>query len=203
MRLLHYLGILLTAFWVLSCGRGVTYPLNVRYQPLKEFSGLQQKIGSTLAVAPFKDERPERLYIGIHSPWEGNSNHFKSDPFPLEKAISDSLSEFFFRHEIKTIVIPDWDGKPESLKNLETDSVLMIDIKKFWTEGHGSLFGTKIKTSIQLIIHLGVKRERTVFTRNAGIDREITVARSTPERVEEMINQMLNDIFDAYFSNPY
>ncbi len=203
MRLHHCLGILLTGFLILSCARGVTYPLDLRYQPIKEFSGLQQKIGSTLALAPFKDERQETDYIGIHTPWEGTSNHFKSNPFPLEKAIRDSLSEFFSRYGIKTVAIPDWDGKPESLENLETDSVLMIEIKKFWSEGHGSLFGTKIKTSIQLVIHLGVKEKRTVFTRTAGIDKEITVAKSTPERVQEMINQMLNEIFDTYFSNPY
>jgi hypothetical protein len=35
------------------------------------------------------------------------------------------------------------------------------------------------------------------------MEREMTVARSTPERVEAMINQMLTDIFDSYFSNPY
>jgi hypothetical protein len=203
MRSLRWLGIFLIGFLLLGCGRGVTYPLNLRYQPLKEFPGFQQKIGSTLAVAPFKDERQETLYIGIHTPLEGASNHFKSDPFPLEKAIGDSLSEVFSRYGIKTVPIPDWDGKPDSLKNLETDSVLMIDIKKFWSEGKGSLFGTRIKTSIQLAIHLGVKKEKTAFTRTVGVEKEITVARSTPEKVEEMINQMLNDIFDTYFSNPY
>ncbi len=71
MRLLHCLGILLTGFLILSCGQGVTHPLNLRYQPLKEFSALTQKIGFTLALAPFKNERSETRYIGIHTPWEG------------------------------------------------------------------------------------------------------------------------------------
>jgi hypothetical protein len=34
-------------------------------------------------------------------------------------------------------------------------------------------------------------------------EKEVTMARSTPERVETMINQMLTEIFDSYFSNPY
>ena len=86
---------------------------------------------------------------------------------------------------------------------METDSVLMIEVKKFWTEGRASLFGTTIKTTVQLVIHLGVKREGKVFTRNADIEKEITVPRSTPERVELIINQILTDIFDAFFSSPY
>jgi hypothetical protein len=53
------------------------------------------------------------------------------------------------------------------------------------------------------VIHLGVKNEGKVFTRNVDVEKEITVSRSTPERVEAIINQILTDIFDAYFSSPY
>jgi hypothetical protein len=67
----------------------------------------------------------------------------------------------------------------------------------------GSLFRTNIKTTVQLVIHLGVKNEGKVFTRNADVEKEITVSRSTPERVEAIINQILSDIFDAFFSSPY
>jgi hypothetical protein len=48
-----------------------------------------------------------------------------------------------------------------------------------------------------------VKKEGKVFTRNVEVEKEMTVARSTPEKVEAMINQILTDIFDSYFSNPY
>jgi len=92
-----------------------------------------------------------------------------------------------------------WDGEPESLRSMATDSILMIQINKFWTEGRAAPFRTTIKTSIQLVIHLGVKKEGKVFTRNVNFEREITVPRSTPKRVEEIINRMLTDIFDAYF----
>jgi len=50
---------------------------------------------------------------------------------------------------------------------------------------------------------LGVKEERKVYTRNIDVEKEVTAVRSTPERVEEIINQMLADVFDSYFSNPY
>jgi hypothetical protein len=121
---------------------------------------------------------------------------------PLEKALQEYLSDALSRLGVKVVSVSNWDGTPESLKNIDTDSVLTIEIKKFWTEGVGSLFRTNIKTTVQLVIHLGVKNEGKVFTQNADIEKEITVPRSTPERVEAIINKILTDIFDDYFSSP-
>ena len=98
-------------------------------------------------------------------------------PFPLEKAIGQSLSDALSRYGVKTIPISDWDAKPDSLKNMETDSVLMIEIKGFWTEGNASLFRTKVKTTVRFVIHLGVKKEGKVFTRNVEVEKEMTVPR--------------------------
>jgi hypothetical protein len=81
---------------------------------MKEFSSLQTKIGSTLGMAPFKDERPETLYIGVHTNLQGDSNYFKSHPFPLERAIAESLSNALSNYGVKIIPISNWDGKPES-----------------------------------------------------------------------------------------
>jgi hypothetical protein len=203
MKSIRWLFILSLGFFVLGCAKAGTHSLYLRYQPAKEFSSLQQKIGLTLAMAPFKDERPDTHYIGFHSNLQGDSNYFKSHPFPLERAIKDSLSDALSRHGVKTIPISNWDGKPESLKNMETDSVLMIEIKRFWTEGKASLFKTDVKTVVQLVIHLGVKKEGKVFTRNVEVEKEMTVARLTPKKVEATINQILTDVFDAFFSNPY
>jgi len=203
MKSVRWLSIFSLSFFVLGCAKIGTHSLYLRYQPVKEFSFLQQKIGSTLAMAPFKDERLETLYIGVHTNLQGDSNYFKSDPSPLERAIKESLSDALSRRGVKTIPIFNWDGKPESLKNMETDSVLMIEIKRFWTEGKASAFRTTVKTTVQLVIHLGVKKEGKVFIRNVEVEKEITVARSTPEKVEAVMNQILTDIFDSYFSNPY
>ena len=71
---------------------GEDYPTNIQYQPIREFSSLQQRIGSTLGIAPFKDDRSDKLYIGHEASFRRSiSQYFKSEPVPLEKAISDSL----------------------------------------------------------------------------------------------------------------
>ncbi len=203
MKSIRWLLIICLAFFVLESAEAGTYSLNLRYQPLKDLSPLPVKIGSPLAMAPFKDERLETLYIGRHTHLEGDVTYFKSNPFPLEKALSDSLSDVLSRNGIKTIPVSSWDDKPESLKNMETDSVLLIEIKRFWTEGTGSLLGTNVKAWVQFVIHLGVKKEGKIFTRNVEVEKEMKVPRSTAERVEAMMNQMLAEIFDSYFSNPY
>jgi len=178
------------------------YPINIRYGTVKKFPLLPKKVGLTIGIAPFKDTRVGRLYIG-HYIYQRVSNYLKSDPFPLEKAIRDSLSPFFSLHGIKAVSISNWDGKQESLKNIETDSILMIEIERFWTEGREVASRTNVNTSIYLVIHLGVKKEGRVFTQNFFVGKEIIVLKLTPEKVEEMVNQILTDIFDTFFSNPY
>jgi hypothetical protein len=199
----YSLLVLFFIIFVIDCAEAKTYSLSLRYQPMKGFPSLQQKFGSTVGIAPFKDERQEKSYIGVHFPLQGLSTHFESNPMPLGKALQESLGDALSRLGLKVVSVPNWDGTPESLKNIDTDSVLTIEIKKFWTEGTGSLFRTNIKTTVQLVIHLGVKNEGKVFTRNVDVEKEITVSRSTPERVEAIINQILGDIFDAFFSSPY
>jgi hypothetical protein len=48
-----------------------------------------------------------------------------------------------------------------------------------------------------------VKNEGKVFTKKNEIEKEMTVSRSTPARVEAIINQILSDIFDAFLASPY
>ena len=203
MKSIRFFILLSLGFFIFGCAKAGTYSLSLRYQPLKEFSSLQTKIGPTLAMAPFKDERPDTLYIGVHTNLRGDTSYFKSYPFPLEKAIKDSLTDVLSRYGVKIVSIPIWDGRPESLKDIDADSVLTIEIKRFWTEGKASPFKTDVRTMIRFFIHLGGKKEGKVFTRNVEVEKEMTVARSTPQKVEAIMNQILTDTFDSYFSDPY
>lgn len=194
---------LLGIFAIMSDAYGDTYSLNLRYKPAKDLSLLKEKIGPNLGLAPFKDERKDTLYIGYHRSFFGRASYFKSDPSPLERAIRESLLGPLFQYGVKTTPISDWDGRPESLKELETDSVLMIQIKQFWIEGSGAAFRTSAKTSLHLVIHLGVKKEGKVFSKTVEVNREVTLPRLTSEGMEKTFNEILTEIFDSFFSNPY
>jgi hypothetical protein len=197
--LLSLLGI----FTLMGDAYGNPYSLHLRYKPAKDFPLLKEKIGPNLGLAPFKDERKDPLYIGYHLSFFGNASYFKSDPYPLERALRESLLGPLFQYGIKTTPISEWDGKPESLKQVDTDSVLMIQIKQFWIEGSGAAFRTNVKTSIHLVIHLGVKQEGKVFSKDVEVNREAALARLTPEGMEKTFNEIMTEIFDSFFSNPY
>jgi len=204
MKLKTYsLLVLFLIIFAVDCAGAQIYSIPLRYQPRKTFPSLQQKLGSRLGVAPFKDERQEKSYIGIHFPLQGLATHFESLPMPLERALEKSLGDALSWLGVKVISVSSWDGMPESLKDIDTDSVLTIEIKKFWTEGKGSLLRANIKTVVQLVIHLGVKSEGKVFMRKVEMEKEITVLRSTPERVGAILNEILSDVFDIFFSSPY
>jgi len=48
-----------------------------------------------------------------------------------------------------------------------------------------------------------VKKEGKVFTRNVYVMKENTVAGLTPAEVEQILNRILTEILDNFFSNPY
>jgi hypothetical protein len=204
MKQVRWLFVILLGLSILSCARAGTYPVYLRYDAAKELPALQAKLGANLALAPFKDERSDTLYVGVYMPFIGSaSDYFKSEPQPLDKALNDSLSQFLSARGVKTVLVSQWDGMPDSLRTIDADSVLQIDIKKVWVDGVGGVFGTKVKTSVNLLIHLGVKKDGKVYSRNIETEKEMTVGRMTPAYVEQTLNQIFTEIFDSYFSNPY
>ncbi len=206
MRSYRWFFVLCLSFLLFGCsGGGGTYSLYLRYDPVRDFPAVQEKLGSTLAIGPFKDERPETLYIGTYIPNQGAPSYFQSEPFPLEKAIQDSVSQALSQRGVKTVLLSNWDNKPEALPNLDADSILTMEIKTFWTEAKASLIKTDIITRMTLVVHLGVKKEGKVFTRQMKFDREKTLPAWEWDRdqMAQTINQVLREIFDPFFSNPY
>ncbi len=203
MKAFRWLSILFLGLILFSCAKGGTSRLSVLYVPAKEFPNLQSKIGPDLAIAPFKDERPEPLYIGYYAPITGNYMYYRSEPYPLESALMTSLSQVLSHRGIKTLPVPAWNGKTDSLKTLDADSVLSVEIKKFWIEGRATVLGTDITASIALLVHLGVKKEGRVITRNIDLERKTKDVRLTPAFAQQILNQMLTEVFDTFLSNPY
>jgi hypothetical protein len=189
-------------YLVISCSAGGTHHLAFRYQPASSFPDLPQKTGSTLGLAPVQDERPDPLYVGLHDPYSGRFSYFKSTP-ELKEAIRQSLVQMLPPYGISVVSLPAWDWTPASLRDLNVDSALLVEIKRLWIEGKGSLLATDVRASARLLFHLGVKKEMKVFTRNIEVDKEMSMTRFTPEAAEEIVNQMLAEMFDAYFSKPY
>lgn len=177
------------------------YSINIRYQDAKQVPSLNQTIGLTIAVAPFNDSHRGRQYIAHHMSVRKISNYFISEPFPLEKAIREFFFEALSNSGIKPIFVPGWDEKPEALKNLKTDSILRINIRRFWVEAKTVGRRTRVKTSVYFGILLGVKKENRVFTQNVHIGKEMIDDNFTPEKLEHFINRTLSNVFDDFFGS--
>jgi hypothetical protein len=200
----RWFSVFLFGLLLFGCATGGTYFLRPRYEPLKEFPSLQEKLGPRIAFAPFRDERPDTLYIGQFTPVKGVLSYYKSDPAPLETAILEGLNEVLLKKGLKTMSVPAWDGTPETLRNIGSDSILLVQIKKFWVEAKDDLLlQTRINTSVHLVIHLGVKKEEKVFIKNVEVERERTVFGGGLEHMARMVNETLTEIFDGLLSNPY
>jgi hypothetical protein len=102
---------------------------------------------------------------------------------------------------LKIVPVSTWDGKQDSLKSIEADSVLMIEIERFWIEGRTIARRTDVNTSIYLTLYLGLKKEGKVLTQRAYVAKEKILNQLMPEKIEQMINQALTEILDSYFSN--
>jgi hypothetical protein len=131
--------------------------------------------------------------------------YLQSDPLALKEALRETLSGALGRCGLETVSVPTWDGKADSLSNIETDSVLVVDIKRFWGEGVSATLGrstsTKMYMSIYLTMRLGVKREGRVFTSYVFGGKEMSLTQGVPERIEETMNQILGEGLDACFSS--
>lgn len=190
---------------VIGCARGGTYALYLRYDPSKELSSLHQKLGTTVGLVPFKDARPEKSLIGVYRPLGGKPYYFTSQPFPLEKAVTEAVSQALSQKGIKVVPMAEWKQDPDSLGNAETDSIMSLEIKQFWSEANASLFTPRILTRVSLVIHLGVKKEGKVFTRKVDFEKEMSfpIWEWDREQMARTVNQVLTAVFDEFFSSPY
>ncbi len=180
-----------------------THSLHIRYEPQKPFPLLQHQVGPVMGIGPIKDIQTHRRYIGHSLSAKMVSFRFESDPFPLEKAILEALSTTLPRFGVKIIPVSRWDGRTETLKQQECDSILKIDIQRFWAEGRVAKGMNVIRTSIYLIFQLGVKKQDRVFKKDFYMSKEKTISEFTPEEVEQAINLVFTEILDDFFSNPY
>jgi hypothetical protein len=212
-KYLPFLFILFLTFFPLDPASGQTYPrrgqyppkqetysIHIRYQDARQIPSLDPNLGLTVAVAPFSDSRRGWDYIGRHTS-RRISGFFKSEPFPLEQAIREFFFAAFSDSGIHSIFVPSWDGKPETLPEVAADSILRINIRRFWIETELVRRATRVKTWVYFDTFLGVKKENRVFTQNLYLRKEMMDENFTPERLEQFINRTLSNVFDDFIKS--
>lgn len=182
---------------------GGNYSVSLEYNRTTKSSSFRKKVGPILGIAPFQDQRPEEAYIGRYTSPRNSISYFKSEPMPLERAIQESLRKALTRSGVETIPILGWDGKPESMKKMNVDSILMIVIKKFWVEGRVVSLRTRMHASIHLIFYLGIKKLDKVFIQNVFVEKNRTFSMLGSQDMVQWINRTSADALDSFLRNPY
>ena len=177
------------------------FSVHLEYHPHRAPSSLRETLGSTLGIAPGWDRRPDQDFIGHHVSSRRVSTYLQSEPSPLVRAIREAFSNALSPLGVRTVSISQWDGSAESLKQIEADSVILVEIKRFWTEGRPVALRTHVNTSIHLTLILGIKEESRIFTQRIYLERNRTLSRWTPEQMEQRINDILTDILDSFLAN--
>jgi hypothetical protein len=195
--------IIFLSFFAMSSAWGETYFIPLGYNRTLKLTTLPKKLGNILGVAPFQDQRLNKLFIGRYNAPRNRWVSFDSEPLPLEKAIEESVSHAVSQSGVEVIPVRGWDGKADSLKDTKADSILMVVIKRFWVEGRAVSLRTNVKASFHFVFHLGVKQRERVFVQNVFVEKNKTFGMLTSEGIAEWINRTLADTLDAFLRNPY
>jgi len=189
---------LLDVLWIGSASGGI-FPVHIQYQRTGAFP-LCKRVGATLGLSPVRDKRLDQEHVGRYVTPQRGASYLDCVPAPLGKAIEEALSQYLSRRGVKVILGSQWDGKEESLKSIETESALMVEVERFWTEGSDAIGRPKTNTSIYLNVRLGIKREGRVVTRRIFTSKAL-ILYPFPERIEQMVNRTLADLFDSFLSS--
>jgi hypothetical protein len=178
------------------------HSLNIHYWDVDKIPSLGQKMGATVAIAPFKDTRRNRQHIGQHLTHGRTSGYFRSEPFPLEKALQDFFVAALRNSDVKALSLSAWDGKPEGLKSLKSDCVLKVLIKRFWIQTETTAGRTRVYMWVYLDILLGVKKMDKVLTQSVYVGEEtISGAEFSPQTLTNYVNQTLRNVVESFFGS--
>jgi len=178
------------------------HSLNIHYWDVDKIPSLDQKMGATVAIAPFKDTRRNRQHIGQHLTRGQASGYFRSEPFPLEKSLQDFFVAALQNSGVKVFFMSAWNGKLEDLKSLETDSVLKVLIKRFWIKAETAAGRTRVNMWVYLDMLFGSKKLDKVFTQSVYVGEEtIYGPEFSPQTLTNSTNQTLRNIVESFFGS--
>jgi hypothetical protein len=179
-----------------------THSLLIHYRDAIKSPSLIQKMGSSVAIAPFKDTDRNRHYIGQHVTHGRVSGFFRSEPFPLEKSIQDFSVAFLRNSGVDPLFVSAWNGKPEGLRSLKGESILKVIINRFWIKAETTTGRTRVFAWIYLDFFLGMKRLDQVLTQSVYVGEEtIYGPEFTPQALRDPTNQTLRNVMESFLGS--
>ncbi|NIO05810.1 MAG: hypothetical protein GTN74_14755 [Proteobacteria bacterium] len=197
MKKFSFLLFVLVFFFLSACG-GRTFLVDLRYMPQTPF--VLRAEPSTVALAPFIDDRTEKGDVGVRRRLDGSVDRFTTAPTPVAEGVKKAVERFLRRNGFTVQAIEKWDLKPASLSKVDAEMVVGGEIKQLWSRADSVAGRTIVTTSLEIIFYLGKTREGKVLEQGVEIEREITQVIFSPEKVEESVNESLSEIIESAFA---
>jgi hypothetical protein len=179
-----------------------THSLNIHYGDGLKIPSLIQKIGPAISIVPFKDTRQNRQYIGQHTTHGRVFAYFRSDPFPLERSIQDFFVAVLRKSSVDPIFTSAWNGKPEGMKSLKSDSILKVLINRFWMKAETTGGRTRVFMWVYLNLLLGLKKQERVLPQSIYVGEEIIHGPEfSPQVLTNSLNRTLRNVVETYLGS--
>jgi hypothetical protein len=174
--------------------------LSVDYGEGDQFPSSAPKTDRTIAIAPFEDTRRNRQYIGQQTTHGRVSAYFRSEPFPLEMSIQNFFIAALRKSGIDPIFTSAWNGNPEGMKGLKSDSIMKVVINRFWIKADTVGPKTRVYTWVYLDLLLGVKKQGKVLPQSVYVGEETLYGPEfSPQVLTNSINRTLRNVVETYW----
>jgi hypothetical protein len=190
---------LLGLLYLAGCASSKTYLLHLSYDTSKTplfLSGVSQPV--TLALYNFKDDRPDRLYLGRKVYRDGMIDFFKADAGTVEQVVTKSLAQMLEKAGFKVTVVNRYlDPSKDDFKDIPADIAFGGKIESLWVEAKSGVATTDTNARMSIRLNWGLVKERTWVSKTIeGSAQESDRPFYQPKHAEALINEVFKDGFD-------
>lgn len=190
---------LLGLLYLAGCASSKTYLLHLSYDTSKTppfLSGVSQPV--TLALYNFKDDRPDRLYLGRKVYRDGMIDFFKADAGTVEQVVTKSLAQMLEKAGFKVTVVNRYlDPSKDDFKDIPADVAFGGKIESLWVEAKSGVATTDTNARMSIRLNWGLVKERTWVSKTIeGSAQESDRPFYQPKHAEALINEVFKDSFD-------
>jgi hypothetical protein len=151
-----------------------------------------------LALYNFKDDRPDRLYLGRKVYRDGMIDFFKADAGTVEQVVTKSLAQMLEKAGFKVTVVNRYlDPSKDDFKDIPADVAFGGKIESLWVEAKSGVATTDTNARMSIRLNWGLVKERTWVSKTIeGSAQESDRPFYQPKHAEALINEVFKDGFD-------
>lgn len=152
----------------------------------------------TIGLAPFQDRRINmgQGYVGFRVLLNNTQETYFVKGLSLADTLTQTMGTFLEKKGFTPVLIDRWEPGVDGIETAskECEQILTGQINRFECRAHKKGATTDMVLDIDLTFFLGLARTHALKTIPVSLTLERTELRFTPEKLEQFINQALEEI---------